>query len=233
MPVQQLAPRCPARELVVMLPGALSTPDEFVTEGIVAALRDAAPACEVWLADAHLGYFVEELLLERLRADVLAPAHARGLRPWLLGVSLGGFAALACAMRHGEALAGVVALAPYLGRRELMRDISAAGGPALWRAADAAAGAGDAPSAAVEDALWRWLADPARRRGDGPPLYLGYGASDRFADAHRVLAALLPEGHSTQVAGGHDWPPWRVLWRRWLQRRLVGGAAASGGGCGA
>lgn len=133
MRVRHIAARCAPQRRVVLLPGVRSLADDFVHEGFVAQLQRAAPACEVLLADAHLGYFVEGQLLRRLRDDVLRPAvvpagggrtaandatnsatssatHRAALeRPWLVGVSLGGLMALAYAMRHGDELAGVLA----------------------------------------------------------------------------------------------------------------------------
>lgn len=256
MPVRRIAARCTTRQRCVMLPGVYSRADDFVGEGFVEDLRRQAPACELLLADAHLGYFVEGQLVRRLREDVVQPAQrAAGAppdttpparapamtagspaasvplpadgRPWLVGISLGGLAALAYAMRHGDEVAGVLAIAPYLGRRSLLRDISAAGGPLAWsrRAAGAPAGADDYET--LEDDLWRWLAHRGAEGGaaTAPPIYLGFGRDDRFADAQRVMQTLLPAGHTEVVAGGHDWPPWRALWQRWLQRGLLGTAA--------
>jgi pimeloyl-ACP methyl ester carboxylesterase len=46
-----------------------------------------------------------------------------------------------------------------------------------------------------------------------PPLWLGYGTSDRFAEPNGRLAALLPPGHVFTVARGHHtWRTWRKLW---------------------
>lgn len=246
MPVRRIAARCEARQRCVMLPGVYSNADDFVSEGFVDDLHRHAPACELLLADAHLGYFVEGQLVRRLREDVVQPPAPAGVppaaaavagtvppasgRPWLVGISLGGLAALAYAMRHGDEIGGVLAIAPYLGRRTLLRDISAAGGPLAW--SQLAPDSGTEAHEAIEDDLWRWLA----RRGAGlptpaaPPVYLGYGRDDRFADAQRVMQALLPGTHTDVVDGGHDWPPWRLLWQRWLQRGLLGTAAEGCGG---
>jgi hypothetical protein len=37
---------------------------------------------------------------------------------------------------------------------------------------------------------------------------------------------VLPAGHSVEVPGGHDWPPWRALWTSWLDRGLLPGDCA-------
>ena len=61
-----------ADTLVVMLPGAYSHPDEFVREGFVSALNENRLAVDVMLVDAHLGYYNDKTILERLSQDVMA-----------------------------------------------------------------------------------------------------------------------------------------------------------------
>ncbi|MFO1327030.1 MAG: alpha/beta hydrolase-fold protein [Rubrivivax sp.] len=203
-----------APTLVVMLPGAYSQPGEFADEGFIDALRTAQVPADVLVAGATLGHYVEGRVVERLHDEVVAPARARGVRSvWLLGVSLGGLFALSYASRHADQLDGVLLLAPYLGRRTLLAEIDAAGGPEAW-AAGRRPRADDLP----EHEVWAWLAT----RPSVPPLYLGFGRDDRFADAHRRLAARLPRGHVDEIDGGHDWPAWRALWQRFLQRGRVG-----------
>lgn len=213
------AGRAPA--LVVMLPGAYSRPREFVDEGLVGELRRRGLAADVAIADAHLGYFQDRSVLQRLREDLVLPARAQGYRQvWLAGISLGGFGALAYGARHGGEVDGIVALAPYLGRRQLQKEIIDAGGPLRWRTQRFAREADDA-----ERDLWEWLAAPVP---GGPPVWLGYGRDDRFADAHRLLAQVLPAERRFDAPGGHDWAPWRALWSAWLDRRLLPEACAGG-----
>ena len=205
-----------APTLVVLLPGAYSRPAEFIDEGFVPALRQAGAAADAVVADAHLGYFTEGTALQRLRDDVVLPARAMGYRRiWLVGISLGGYAALAYAMRHGNEIDGVVALAPYLGPGPLVQEIVAAGGPRAWRST-AASAATDGKDG-LDRSLWRWLSGPP----PALPIYLGYGLDDRFVDAHRVLAGMMPADRVSTAPGGHDWPAWRALWQGWLARGLL------------
>ena len=207
---------CAARAdtLVVFLPGAYSKPDEFVREGFVEALRRRHIAADAMLVDAHLGYYDNRSIAERLDADVIAPAHARGYRAvWLVGISIGGLGALAHEATRPGGVAGIVVLAPYLGQRLLATDIDIAGGLRAWRAP-----AGPLAPEQDDVRLWRWLQGygtsplPAGR----PALYLGYGLGDRFAFSHRLLAAALPPERVFTTAGGHDWPAWRRLWQQML-----------------
>ena len=82
---------------------------------------------------AGLAYVYDGSILDRLRADVIEPYRVRGYRRvWLAGISLGGFVAMGYALRHPGQIEGIVALAPYLGRRTLVQEVAAADWPA-WR----------------------------------------------------------------------------------------------------
>ncbi len=212
----------PAPVLLVMLPGAYSRPQEFVDEGFVAAVRSRGIAADVLIADAHLGYFSDKTILDRLREDIVLPARAQGYRRiWLVGISLGGFASLGYGVRHGSEIDGIVVLAPYLGSRTLLQEIVVAGGPRAWRATMAPIGPGE-----VDREFWAWLAGPAPG-SPALPVYLGSGRDDRFADAHALLTTLLPPERVTTAPGGHDWPVWRTLWNGWLDRGLLPTACAA------
>lgn len=105
-----------ADTLLVLLPGVYSHPDEFVREGFVQAVTDARLAVDVVRVDAHLNYYERKTFVARLNQDVITPAQARGYRAiWIAGISLGGFGGLIYAKEHPSDVAGLVALAPYLG----------------------------------------------------------------------------------------------------------------------
>lgn len=212
-----------ATTLLVMLPGAYSRPPEFVEAGFVQALRQSGVAADVCIVDSHFGYYSDRSILRRLREEVVLPARAQGYRQiWLLGISLGGFGALAYAVRHGSEIDGVLALAPYLGQRRLLQEIQDAGGAAAWFASSPAEPPPDVADASdeLDREIWRAFSGPAARR-PAPPVYLGYCLDDRFADAHRRFAELLPTARVTTAEGGHDWPVWRALWQAWLAQGLI------------
>jgi S-formylglutathione hydrolase FrmB len=201
--------------LLVFLPGAYLEPDEFEREGFVSAVRERDLAADVLLVDANVAYYYDQTFVERLNEDVLAPQRARGYRTiWLVGISIGGFGALIHELARPGLVDGIVALAPYLGRRPVGAEIHKAGGLRSWKAPE-----GPPPDDEVDRKLWPWLqqyahAKPSRRL---PPLYLGYGLSDRFAANHRLLADALPEDRVFTTEGGHDWPQWSRLWRHMLE----------------
>jgi len=208
---------CPATlapVLLVLLPGAHMAPQELEEQGFVAAVRQRKLAVDVAVPDAHMGYVYDGSMLGRLHDDVIAPARAQGYRRiWLAGISLGGFVAMGYAARHPGAIEGLVTLAPYLGRRPLVQAIADAGGPAAWRQTAQPRDASD-----FDHELWMGL---SARPASAPPLYLGYGREDRFAEGHALLAGLLPPSQVTTAPGGHDWAPWRQLWLQWLDRGLL------------
>ena len=60
-----------ARGAVVLLPGFGDDPDTFVDQGFVDALRRSAPGYDIFVTDAHFGYYRGDFtVVERLHADV-------------------------------------------------------------------------------------------------------------------------------------------------------------------
>ena len=201
--------------LMVFLPGAFLQPEEFEREGFVSAVRERELAADVLLVHADVSYYYDQTFIERLDSDVLKPQRALGYRSiWLVGISIGGFGALIHELARPGYVDGIVALAPYLGRRPLGAEIHKAGGLRAWKAPD-----GPAPDQEIDRKLWPWLqqyADSKKASRHLPPLYLGFGLADRFASNHKLLAEALPSGHVFTTEGGHDWPQWSKLWKKML-----------------
>ncbi|MGR4867397.1 alpha/beta hydrolase-fold protein [Variovorax sp. LARHSF232] len=201
--------------LMVFLPGAFLHPDEFEREGFVNAVRERDLAADVLLVHADVSYYYDQTFIERLDSDVLRPQRARGYSAiWLVGISIGGFGALIHELARPGGVDGIVALAPYLGRRPLGAEIHKAGGLRAWKAPD-----GPLPDQEMDRKLWPWLqqyADSRKAQKHLPPLYLGFGLADRFASNHKLLAEALPSDHVFTTEGGHDWPQWSRLWKKML-----------------
>ena len=227
LPTRRLSGAGQAGELLVCLPGISDFAEDFARAGFADAARQSGWAAEVVAADAHFGYYARRTLLDRLRQDLILPARDAGRgRVWLAGVSMGGLGALLYARHHPEDVAGVIALAPYLGEADLVREIAAAGGARAWRPGERSAGT----AFPLRD-LWAWLRDAATP--GRPAIHLACGAEDRFAPANRLLGALLPADRVLIAPGGHDWRTWRRLWAEVLARRgreagLGGGGAGDG-----
>jgi pimeloyl-ACP methyl ester carboxylesterase len=198
-----------AGDLVVFLPGRGDRAEDFEERGFLALARKAGLAVDVLAVDAHLAYYYKRVIADRLWADVILPARARGYRRvWIVGISLGGLGAITLTQTHPDAVAGILAIAPYLGEPELTREIEGAGGLARW---------GGAPSEADLRGVWGFLRGYAT--GDGRPLlWLAYGESDRYAYGHRLLASALPRDRVLAGPGGHDWKAWEPLWAEFLAR---------------
>jgi pimeloyl-ACP methyl ester carboxylesterase len=211
--------KAPATTLIVMLPGAYDTPQDFVRHGFVTALRERNIAADIVMTDTHIGYFTDDLVVTRLHEDVIMPARQKGYTQiWLAGISLGGYGSLLYSRRHGEAITGMFLMAPFLGNRTLRAEIVKAGGLAGWQA-------GDVAPADYDRKLWAWLKGYDRTgiqsRHLYPRLYLGYGTEDRFASSSQALATVLPPAQVMTTHGGHDWEPWQRLWSDFLDHDML------------
>jgi pimeloyl-ACP methyl ester carboxylesterase len=203
-----------ARCLFVLLPGRRSSPEAFARSGFARSAAERGLAADLLAVDAHLGYYRNRSIVERLHAEILAPARTRYEEVWVVGTSLGGLGGLLVLRDHPAAVDGVVALAPFLGDRELVAAIRAAGGARVWQPP------ADEDDPGVE--VWTFLRalDPEATA----KLFVGGGEEDRQTPGSELLAALLPEGQAASVSGGHDLETWRRLWERFLAARRPCGA---------
>lgn len=213
--------------LLVMLPGAYDTPRDFIQQGFVEAVRERGLDVDLQLVDAHVAYYTGQTILERLQHDVIEPARQQGYAQiWLAGISIGGMGSLVYTATHPSDITGVVALAPYLGPRNISVDVVRAGGLRSWPAQ-----VQSLPEDDIDRRLWLWLKsrawpDSAQTQ---PLLYWGYGVSDRFAIGHKVVAESMPADKVFTVEGGHDWPAWIALWRQMLDQLPLPKLTAPGG----
>ena len=193
---------------VILLPAAYTGPDDFLSAGFASAARERELPLDLVFAEVNLMHLTDRTILRRLRHEFVLPARAMGCRTlWLCGISLGGFIALAYAQRYPGEVDGLCLLAPYLGNRIVTGEIAAAGGAAAWEP-------GELEADDDERRIWRFIKSPRP-----VALHLGFGAEDRFADSHRMVAAALPPEDVDVLPGGHDWPVWRQLWDNFLAAR--------------
>ena len=199
--------------LIVFLPGSQEVPQDIVDEGLVAEVRRQGLDADVIVADAHLGYFRAGNFEQRLHDDVVGPARQRGYQAvWLAGISLGGYGAMRYARAYPDDVDGIVALAPFVATTDVLREVSEAGGLLHWQ-----------PLWPVQPGdhqreLLLWLqryVDPGAGR---PPLYIGYGDTDRLQPYDPLMVPLLPPDRLLSAPGGHDWGPWKQMWVDALQR---------------
>jgi len=198
--------------LVILLPGRHNGAERFFEEGFVDALRAEGVPADVVALDAHVGYYWRRNLVTRIREDVVVPAVRLGYRRiWMAGISLGGLGALWYDKEQPGEVERLLLLSPYLGNRGIVAEVSAAGGIHCW----------NPPPSDREDMqrdIWRLLKAYENREKAVGRVFLGYGLQDDFAEANGLLARLLPPSQVVTVTGGHDWPTWRELWRRFLEK---------------
>lgn len=181
---------------MIWFPGAYDKARSFLDQGFAATVAKRAARLDLRFVDLEMAHLQDRGPLERLRSDIILPAHSEGVRTWLGGISLGGLIALDYASDHAGEIAGLCLLAPYLGNRMLIDEV-AAGRPA-------------GPDA--EHRIWHYI-----KTGTGrAPIYLGYGRQDRFSRAHDLMASALPASSVDVIDGGHEWGTWRKLWERFL-----------------
>ena len=143
--------------------------------------------------------------------DVIVLARKKGYKSiWLVGNSLGGSGALFYIKAHPEDIDGVILLGPFLGDKELMAEIEAAGGVQKWEP-------GDVTDDDYDRALWGWI---KQAPSSAPPVFLCYGKEDRFSGSQALLASILPSSRVVAVQGGHDWKSWKRAWDILFTRHL-------------
>lgn len=204
-------PEKTADTLVIMLPGAYQQPEDFVQEGFVAAVRERELPMDIIMAELSFVHIADSSALSDLHTSLIFPAQAAGYRQiWLTGISIGGYVAMTYADRYPGLLTGLLLLAPYPGNRMTTGEISLAGGVHAWEPITL-------PAADSELRNWYWL----KTQAADIQVNLGYGAQDRFADSHALMAAVLPAEQVDIVAGDHEWPVWLQLWQNFLDRQFL------------
>ena len=203
----------PAKTLFVFLPGIADQPETFAEEGFIKALRERNFNVDTVAVRAHFGYYREHQIVERLHQDVIAPARKQGYQNiWLVGISLGGWGSVLYANQHSDDIRGMVLLAPFLAEKKVFDEVQAAGGLDAWRPATLH------PQDDQRLGL-AWLRD--YKPEESPvKVYLGYGASDRFAYPLSLMGKRLPAQRVKVLPGGHDWPTWRRLWQDFLTNHV-------------
>lgn len=212
-----LGPRHADRELV-LLPPVRGRPADAIAAGFETALAAVPSPPRVTLIDLPEDTLASRAGVVTLWPEHLAPSIAAGRRVWLGGISLGAWLSVLTTRTADPAvssrLAGLALIAPWLGTREVHRELDAAGGPRAWaRTTPPRATAPATGSVDEEREGWRFLVSTP------VPIWLGHGVDDRFADAQSMLAAALPSNCVHREAGGHDWSCWGRIWEhllRWL-----------------
>lgn len=210
---KQLSGNGSGDELVVFLPGRWSLAEEFEREGLFEIARNKWPEARLVGPDLHIGYYKNQTMIRRLHEDVILPARQSGVKTIrLVGVSMGGMGALVYDLEHPGEVAEIHLLSPYLGEEEALAEISAAGGLAKWNP-------GTPRADDFSRRLWAGLRKKWLREGNRPTVYLGCGTEDHLASSNRMFASeFLNESDQTWIAGTHDWPTWRSLFEKMVEK---------------
>jgi hypothetical protein len=202
-----------ADTLVILLPGAYHQPEDFIKEGFVSAVRERALAIDLIMAELTFSDVTNQTALTKIHNSLVQPALAAGYQNiWLAGISIGGYVAMSYADHYPKQLSGLLLLAPYPGNRMTTGEIAYAGGIEAW--------VPDAISDEdTERGNWYWLKTHANTRDI--EIHLGYGAEDRFAESHLMMAQALPVAHVDKIPGDHIWPVWLQLWHNFLDKRFM------------
>jgi pimeloyl-ACP methyl ester carboxylesterase len=205
--------------LLVLLPPALSSLDDFYAQGFVAAVRQRQLPVDLLLADATAQHVIDHSVVAALHTEVIQPARAQGYRTvWLAGISIGAFSALHYAAQHADQISGLYLLAPYPGTGDVLAEIRAAGGAVNW--------CQNPPHTQDERAWWHWLGQESLKGEWRTPVFFSTGSADRFLSGQQLLAELLPPDHVRVRPGRHQWSTWQALWADWLDQGPLAGKAA-------
>jgi pimeloyl-ACP methyl ester carboxylesterase len=205
----------PSTTLLVLLPGIHDTIDRFEDHGFIDAVQQSEQPCDLVSVDAHYSYYDAATIVERLRIDVITPAQQAGYSDIrIVGISLGGLGALLYANRHGAEVNALILLAPWLGSEELIDSITAAGGLENWQPTETA------DEQPLRD-IWLQRKQHTTTVTGFPELYLGYGTTDKFQEAHTLFAGTLPDDHVFTIAGGHNWSSWEQLWKKMQEQGVL------------
>ena len=194
-------------ELIVFLPGRGDDIDAFQRAGFIDMLMESDRPLDAVVADAHLGYYYQGVLADRVHQDILLPFQQKGYKRFIIvGSSLGGYGSLWINHEYKDLIPGIVLLAPYLGKKSVINEIESAGSLNAWRSQLEG-------EPTPDDKVWLWIADLANRETpETPSVIVATGKKDKFSESAGLLSRSLPDSRLFLNNGGHDWKTWSALW---------------------
>lgn len=195
------------KRLLVLLHGLGADMQFFNDFGFISAVQKRYPQLEVWVPDAHLGYYRQRSLMIRLQQDLIAKARAGGFqRIDFAGVSLGGFGSLLYLQCCGEDIAKVLLISPFTGDPELHESLAKAESLGNWQPQ------ADANFKDYQVDFWQWIGRNPELLAGGR-IWLAYGDDDRLT-GHHLLAKQLPPTQVLVLPGKHQDAVFARLWQQ-------------------
>lgn len=201
------------RQLVVMLPGRWSRPEEFQQEGLMQLARDHWPQARIVASNLHLGYYTNRVIVDRLHHDVILPAKRDGVQEIIVvGVSMGGLGALIYDLEHPGIIDRMILLSPFVGDEKVVSEIDAAGGVRSWNP-------GPIEEKDFSRKLWLGLKREWLGQRQRPEVILACGDKDRLRPSNERFASdFLKPREVIRLPGDHDWPTWRTAFAMALEK---------------
>ena len=114
---------------------------------------------------------------------------------------------------HTEDISGVLTMGPFLGDKDIIEEIYAAGGLHTWK-----------PGIYNEEEdwqrmLWDWLKEYNNGLNSGPPIYLGIGTEDTYYRGQKLLADYLPPDRVIEIEGKHRFATFKKIWDIFLDEK--------------
>jgi len=148
------------KNMIVFLRGRGGSHEDFASKGFVDAFKMRKLPYDMIAPNAHLGYYIGETLVARLKADIIDPIRAKGYENvWLVGASMGGLGALMYSRFHPEDVEGILIISPFLGYDKIVSEIESQGGVRQWDPGEYN------PDKDWQRMIWHWLKQYAAAAG--------------------------------------------------------------------
>jgi pimeloyl-ACP methyl ester carboxylesterase len=193
--------------LVIFLPGRGDDINAYERAGFVETLRASTRPLDAVVVDAHMGYYNNRTLVDRVGEDIIQTYQAQGYEKFIVvGISLGGVGALRLRFDFPELVAGTVLIAPFLGDTATIQSIDSEGGLHPWSQQN------HDPKDRGEE-IWSWLSAMYDEQSETiPNMIIAYGNKDKFVPTGNYLAELLSDEFVFTNDGKHKWVAWTPLW---------------------
>jgi pimeloyl-ACP methyl ester carboxylesterase len=198
------------RLAIVCLPGRGNRMDVYERNGFIDDVRAAGIRADFYQVDAHLGYYINVTLAERMREDVFSKIDGNYDEVWVVGASLGALGAVLLEAESPGTWQRMLLLGPFVGNE---KKFFTAAGLSPKRTTEL-------PEDLDPEHLrlfWNWIIAWDNDAEVKPQIFASWGDSDRFARYQQLLTHYLPDDATHVTAGGHNWSTWKSGWRKWLE----------------